>query len=133
MIGTELSRERADVATRLLPGATISATAIEHMHLPPECLGLVVANPPYLRANGTRTELPLIRRMLKYLMKHGVLIAIVPMRQWDAHMVDLFAKHLYAVQAFKFPDLPASEEAAFTLHTGSHHWQETPHLNQNAR
>src|ERR1019366_4464634 len=62
-------------------------------------------------------ELPMIRRMLKYLMKHGILIAIVPMRQWDAHMVDLFAKQLYDVQAFKFPDLPSSEEAAFSLYT----------------
>ena len=50
MIGTELSRDRAARATELLPDAAIYATAIEHMHLPLECLGLVVANPPYLRA-----------------------------------------------------------------------------------
>jgi hypothetical protein len=117
MVGTELSKDRAEAAAKALPGAEIYATAIEHMHLPPECLGLVLANPPYLRADGTRTELPMLRRMLRYLMKHGVLIAIVPMRQWDAHMVDLFAKHFYDIQAFKFPDLPTSEEAAFDLYT----------------
>jgi hypothetical protein len=117
LIGTEISRERAAVAAKALPGAEIYATAIEHMHLPPESLGLILANPPYLRADGTRVELPMIRRMLKYLVKHGVLIAILPMRQWDAHMVDLFAKHLYDVQAFKFPDLPATEEAAFSRYT----------------
>lgn len=117
MVGTELSKDRAEEAAKVLPGAEMYATAIEHMHLPVECLGLVLANPPYLRADGTRTELPMLRRMLKYLMKHGILIAIVPMRQWDAHMVDLFAKHFYEVQAFKFPDLPVSEEASFDLYT----------------
>jgi len=117
MVGTELSKDRAEAAAKALPGAAIYATAIEHMHLPPESLGLVLANPPYLRADGTRTELPMLRRMLKYLQKHGVLIAIVPMRQWDAHMVELFSKHVYDVQAFKFPDLPISEEASFDLYT----------------
>lgn len=117
MVGTELSKERAEAAIKVLPGAEIYATAIEHMHLPPECLGLVLANPPYLRADGTRTELPMLRRMLKYLMKHGVLIAIVPMRQWDAHMIGFFTKHFSDVQAFKFPDMPMTEEASFDLYT----------------
>ena len=117
MVGTELSKDRAEAAAKALPGAEVYATAIEHMHLPPECLGLVLANPPYLRADGTRTELPMLRRMLKYLTPHGILIAILPMRQWDAHMVELFAKHCYDVQAFKFPDLPTSEEASFDLYT----------------
>src|SRR5947199_9388143 len=54
MAGTELSRDRAKDAAKLLPSAAIYPTAIEHMHLPAECLGLIVANPPYLRADGTR-------------------------------------------------------------------------------
>lgn len=113
MVGTELSRDRAAAATKRLAGAAIYPTAIEHMHLPPESLGLIVANPPYLRADGTRVELPMLRRMLKYLMKHGTIITILTMRQWDAHLIELFAKHLYDVQAFKFPDLSLSDEAAF--------------------
>lgn len=117
MIGTEISRDRALVAAKVLPKAAIYTTALEHMHLPPESLGLIVAHPPCVRADGTRIELSMLRRMLKYLMKHGVFIAIVPMRQWDAHMVDLFARQLYDVQAFKFPDLPSADEASFARAT----------------
>lgn len=118
LVGTELSRERAAEAQKALPNAHIYASALEHCRLPANCLGLLLANPPYLRADGERTERAMIRRMLKHLMPHGVFIGIVPMRQWDVHMADLCARTLYDVQAFKFPDLPEADEAAFSRYTG---------------
>lgn len=118
LFGVEISRERADEARVRLPHATIITSAFEATRITPRSIGLVLTNPPYMSANGTRLEYSVIRDAGEALAPGGVMVAIVPARQWDGTMANHWAKHYTNIRCWKFRDNdPDADEEAFDHYT----------------
>ena len=118
LYGVEISRERADEARRHVPTALIVTSAFEATRIPPQTMSLVLTNPPYMVANGVRLEYSVIRDAGETLVPDGIMVAVIPARQWDGTMANHWAKHYTHVRAWKFRDNdPDRDEEAFDHYT----------------
>src|SRR5262245_60649777 len=118
LFGVEISRERADIARDRLPSALIVTSAFEATRITPRSVGLVLTNPPYMVANGVRLEYSVIRDAGETLVPGGVMVAVVPARQWDGTMANHWCKHYERISCWKFRDNdPDVDEEAFAHYT----------------
>jgi len=119
LYGVEISADRAEVARRRLPDATILTSAFEGTTCTPGSMSLVLANPPYFFSNGKRAEYRIIADAGELLMPGGIMVAIIPARSaWDGTMISHWCKWYDQIRVWKFPDRTAEdEEGAFEDYT----------------
>ncbi len=119
LYGVEISADRADVARRRLPHATILTSAFEGTTCTPGSMSLVLANPPYFFSNGKRAEYRVIADAGELLIPGGIMVAIIPARSaWDGTMISHWCKWYDQVRVWKFPDRTSEdEEGAFENYT----------------
>lgn len=116
LIAIEIAGERAGQLHERIPHAQVYPNDCLTVRFTPGTFSVLVTNPPYLVQDGQYLELHMLHHVLPFLMTDGVLVTILPMRSaWNAHMVELLAKYLYDIRAFKFPD--EAGEAAFDRYT----------------
>ncbi|MGH3180283.1 MAG: hypothetical protein ACRDOE_00010 [Streptosporangiaceae bacterium] len=116
LVAIEIAGERANDLRERIPHAQIYPNDCLAVRFTPGSFSALVTNPPYLVQDGQYLELHMLRHVIPFLMADGVLVTILPMRSaWNAHMVELLARYLYDIRAFKFPDEPG--EAAFDRYT----------------
>src|SRR6266536_1404917 len=119
LYGLEISVDRADVARRRLPHATMLTSAFEGTTCTPGSMSLVLANPPYFFSNGKRAEYRVIADAGELLMPGGIMVAIIPARSaWDGTMISHWCRWYDQVRVWKFPDrTQTEEESAFEDYT----------------
>ncbi|HXH22597.1 MAG TPA: DUF6094 domain-containing protein [Dehalococcoidia bacterium] len=118
LFGVEISAERAAESRKRLPGAAIVTTALEATRITPQSLSLVLTNPPYMVVNGHRLEYAVIRESGKALLPGGIMVAIIPARQWDGTMVNHWARNYENIRAWRFADGdPETVEESFARFT----------------
>ena len=111
LYGVEISADRADIARRRLPHATILTSAFEGTTCTPGSMSLVLANPPYFFSNGKRAEYRIIADAGELLMPGGIMVAIIPARSaWDGTMISHWCKWYDQVRVWKFPDRTDEDE-----------------------
>ncbi len=119
LYGLEISVDRADVARRRLPHATMLTSAFEGTTCTPGSMSLVLANPPYFFSNGKRAEYRVIADAGELLMPGGIMVAIIPARSaWDGTMISHWCRWYDQVRVWKFPDRASEgEEGTFEAYT----------------
>ena len=106
LLGAEIAGDRAHMGQKAVPQARVYHTDVLHMDVSPGSISLLLSNPPYLQQDGRRLEYHIYRHIFqkKWMIADGVIVAILAMRQWKAHLSNLWGKYCYDCTAYKFPD-----------------------------
>ena len=117
LAGVEISAERVTLARHALPAAQILESDVAAVVVPRASMSLVVANPPYLQGTLRRLEIEIIKDAGEALVTSGVLVAVLPARQWDGFMASHWLRHYDDVRCWRFPSGASDDEHAFERFT----------------
>lgn len=102
LYGVELERDRAEAATEHID--IVARGALQDMRISHNRFGLMLLNPPYDDSTEGRLERVFLDRATSYLIPGGVLVYIVPERQYYAPwLVQFIARHYERIEHHYFP------------------------------
>lgn len=117
LFGVEISADRATQARALLPQAQIIESDVAAVAVPKGTMSLVVANPPYLQGELKRLEIEVLKDAGEALVPGGILVAVLPARQWDGFMAGHWLRNYDDVRCWRFPSGDPEDEESFERFT----------------